>query len=187
MEPIHSERELHGLMTAGLNGDAEAYRLLLTRLSSHLRAYFRRRLARIGRGATEAEDLVQDVLIAIHTRRHVYNESEPFTPWLHAIARYKFIDFLRKTKQSLTEVEFENASDIVSGNDHEEVDASRDLHNLLAGLPEKMRRSIQLVKLDGLSVAEAASRLGMSDSAIKVSIHRGMKALSSLVAKAGAS
>lgn len=179
-----SEPELRRLMVAGLNGDAQAYRLLLDRLSQHLRAYYKTRLARVGQGPGEAEDLVQEVLIAIHTRRHAYDEAEPLTPWVHAIAKYKFVDFLRKTKQSLNDVQYEDSSEILTETDRDESDTSRDLKNLLSQLPEKMRRSIQLVKLDGFSVAEAATQTGMSVPAVKVSIHRGMKLLSSLVAKA---
>ncbi len=180
---IASESELQRLMVAGLNGDAQAYRLLLDRLSQHLRAYYKTRLARVGRGPSEAEDLVQEVLIAIHTRRHAYDEAEPFTPWVHAIARYKFIDFLRKTKQSLNDVQYEDSSTVLTEADRVESDATRDLNSLLLQLPEKMRRSIRLVKLEGFSVVEAAAQTGMSVPAIKVSIHRGMKLLSSLIGK----
>ena len=76
-------------MVEGLDGDAAAYKALLSKLSGHLRAYFRGRLARLGRGVVEAEDLVQETLIGPHTRRHTYDRSQPFTPWAYAIARYK--------------------------------------------------------------------------------------------------
>src|SRR6266550_66933 len=90
--------ELKALMVASLGGDAGAYRSLLDRLSSRLRAYYKGKLARVGRGATEAEDLVQEVLLAIHLKRHTYDTGEPFTPWVHTIARYKLIDYLRRTR-----------------------------------------------------------------------------------------
>ena len=99
LAPLH-ERELRALMTASLDGDARAYHQLLERLTSHLRAYYRHRLTRIGHGPTEAEDLLQEALIAIHTHRHTYDRSRPFTPWIHAISRYKFLDYLRRTKSS---------------------------------------------------------------------------------------
>jgi RNA polymerase sigma-70 factor (ECF subfamily) len=109
-ELAHShERELRALMTAGLDGDAGAYHALLERLTGHLRAYYRRRLARIGHGPADAEDLLQEVLIAIHTHRHTYDSLQPFTPWLHAIARYKFLDYLRRTKSSFKDVAMETA------------------------------------------------------------------------------
>src|SRR5882672_8921226 len=102
-----AEKELRALMVASLDGDAVAHSALLSRLSGHLRAYFKGQLNRIRRGPAEAEDLVQEVLIAIHTRRDSYDRSEPFTPWLYAIARYKFIDYLRRTKASIREVPIE--------------------------------------------------------------------------------
>jgi tRNA G26 N,N-dimethylase Trm1 len=77
---IFHESELRVLMTSSLNGDAGAYRRLLERLTGHLRAYYRHRFARIGHGPTEAEDLVQEVLISIHTHRHTYDQLQPFTP-----------------------------------------------------------------------------------------------------------
>src|SRR5258707_4900010 len=92
--------ELKALMVASLDGNAASYRSLLDRLSSRLRAYYKGKLARFGRGATEAEDLVQEVLLAIHLKRHTYDTGEPFTPWLHTIARYKLIDYLSRIRTS---------------------------------------------------------------------------------------
>lgn len=171
-----SERELRSLMIAALDGDSDAHRTLLLTLSGHLRAYFRGRLRRINRGAVEAEDLVQEVLIAIHTRRHTYDRSQLFTPWMHAIARYKFLDYLRRTRASVHDVALDSAGgDILAHGDHEAVESALDLEKLLAGLTPKMRQAIQYVKLDGLTVREAARRSGMSESSVKVSVHRGLK------------
>ncbi|MER2268587.1 sigma-70 family RNA polymerase sigma factor [Methylobacterium oxalidis] len=178
---IASEAELRGLMRASLDGDAAAYRAVLDRLSRHLRAYYRGKLARIGRSQSEAEDLVQDTLMAIHTRRHTYDVNQPFTPWVQAIARYKLIDHLRHTRPSMADVPIEDAGDFAAQDDHAGTESAHDLDRLLAKLPEKMRRAIRYVKLDGLSVAEAASRTGMSESAIKVSVHRGLKAMASAI------
>lgn len=174
---IASEGELRRLMKAGLDGNAAAYRALLDRLSGHLRAYYRGKLARIGRSQSEAEDLVQDALMAIHTRRHTYDVDQPFTPWVQAIARYKLIDHLRHTRPAMASVPIEDAGDFEAQDDHVGTESAYDLDRLMARLPEKMRRAIRYVKLDGLSVAEAASRCGMSESAIKVSVHRGLKAM----------
>lgn len=168
-------------MTAGLNGDEAAHRALLDRLSRHLRAYYKRKLARIGRSASEAEDLVQDALMAIHTRRHTYDPGEPLTPWVHAIARYKLIDHLRHTRSSMADVPIEDAAEMTAQDDHVGAESALDLHRLLARIPEKMRRAIQCVKLDGLTVSEAAARCGMSESAVKVNVHRGLKAMASSI------
>lgn len=180
---IASEIELKALMKAGLGGDATGYRMLLDRLSRHLRAYYRGKLVRIGRSQTEAEDLVQDTLMAIHTRRHTYDMGQPFTPWVQAIARYKLIDHLRHTRSSMTSVPIEDAGDFEAQDDHVGAESAHDLDRLLAKLPEKMRRAIRFVKLDGLSVSEAASRCGMSESAIKVSVHRGLKAMAAVIGR----
>jgi RNA polymerase sigma-70 factor, ECF subfamily len=177
------EAELKSLMVAGLDGDAVAHRSLLERLSRHLRGYYKGRLARIGRSATEAEDLVQEALLAIHTQRHTYDPSELLTPWVHAIARYKLIDHLRRTRASLADVSIDAASDITARDDHTSTESAYDLDRLLGQLPDKMRRAIRCVKLDGLSVAEAASRCGMSEAAVKVSVHRGLKALATAIAR----
>jgi RNA polymerase sigma-70 factor, ECF subfamily len=102
------ETELRALMLASLDGDAASHRALLDRLSGLLRGYYKGRLARIGRGPTEAEDLVQEAVLAIHFKR-TYDPGEPLTPWVHAIARYKLIDFLRRTRTSLADVPLEAA------------------------------------------------------------------------------
>ena len=174
-------------MCAGLDGDAEAHRQLLVELSSHLRGYFRSRLLRFNRGPVEAEDLVQEVLMAVHTRRDTYDRSQLFTPWVHAIARYKFLDYLRRTAGSLKDVPADDAALLMADSDFESVESGHDLETLLTQLRPKARRAITLVKLEGLSVREAAARTGMSESAVKVSVHRSLKALSRLVHKGGRS
>src|SRR5262245_3474984 len=177
------EAELKALMVAGLAGDAVAHRELLRRLSHRLRAYYKSRLARVGRGATEAEDLVQEALLAIHTRRHTYDPTEPLTPWVYAIARYKLIDHLRTARASIAELPIKEAGDIMAQeDDHVGAESAYDLHRLLGRLPHKMRQAIECVKLDGLSVAEAARRCRMSESAVKVNVHRGLRALAASIA-----
>ena len=168
-------------MVAGLDGDAAAHKALLTRLSASLRAYFKAQFARMGRSGADAEDLVQETLISIHTRRHTYDRSQLLTPWVYAIARYRLVDYLRRTKSSVTDVPIEEAEEVAAGDDTTAANSSLDLDKLLARLTPKARQAIQLVKLDGLSVSEAAARSGMSPSAIKVSVHRGLRALSHLV------
>lgn len=179
-----SEPEIRALMIAALAGDAVAHRTVLERLSSQLRGYFRGQLSRIGQGPAEAEDLVQEALIAIHTRRHTYDPSQPFTPWVYAIARYKFIDYLRRVHRSIHDQPIEDTNDIPVADDGSHVESSLDLEKLMSGLPTKMRQAIQGVKLDGLSVSEAAAQYGMSESNVKVPIHRGLKAIARLIKEA---
>src|SRR6266480_7313219 len=156
------EIELKALMLASQDGDAVAHRALLDRLSRRLRAYYKGKLAGIGRGAIEAEDLVQEAVLAIHIKRHTYNPAEPLTPWVHAIARYKLIDFLRRNRASPTEVPIEEADTIMAHDDNVDTESTYDLKRLIQRLPEKMRCSIEAVKLDGQSIAEAADQCGIS-------------------------
>ena len=177
------EIELKALMLASLDGDAASHRALLDRLSRRLRAYYKGKLARIGRGAAEAEDLVQEAVLAIHFKRHTYDPTEPFTPWVHAIARYKLIDFLRRTRTSLADVPIEQADMMMAHDDNVDAESTYDLKRLMQRLPENMRCSIEAVKLDGQSIAEAAVRCGISESGVKVNIHRGLKTLTALIAR----
>lgn len=178
-----SEQELRSLMCAGLDGDADAHHRLLVDLSHRLRGHFRSRLMRFNRGPTEAEDLVQEVLLAVHTRRDTYDRSQLFTPWLYAIARYKLLDYLRRTKASVKDIPVDDAEHLIAQNDLDDVESAYDLEYLLATLQPKPRSAIRYMKLQGLSVRETAAKTGMSESAVKVSVHRGLKALSALVKK----
>jgi RNA polymerase sigma-70 factor (ECF subfamily) len=177
------EAELQALMVAGLEGDASAHRALLQALSGHLRAYYRNKLGRAGRGPEEAEDLVQEALIAIHTRRRTYDPAEPLTPWVYAIARYKLIDHLRHSQPRLADVPIEDASEITAADDCTATESNLDLTKLLAKLPPKVRLAIRYVKIEGLSVVEAAARCGVSESAVKINVHRGLKALSAVISE----
>lgn len=176
-----TEPELRALMIAGLGGDAAAHRTLLERLSSQLRGYYKGHLDRIGRGPVEAEDLVQEALMAIHSRRHTYDSAQLFTPWVYAIARYKFVDYLRRTRTSAQDVPIDDTKEISGRDDRAEVESNLDLQRLMTALPLNMRQAIQAVKIDGLSVTEAAAQTGMSESNIKVSVHRGLKAMARFI------
>jgi RNA polymerase sigma-70 factor (ECF subfamily) len=182
---IGQENELRALLSSGLAGSTTDYRLFLERLGPHLRAYFKGKLTRAGRAAPEAEDLVQETLMAVHTRRHTYDVGQPVTPWLYAIARYKLIDHLRRTRASLADLPVEDAGELVAHDDHAAVESTLDVERLLGRLPGKMQQAIRAMKVEGLSVAEAATRSGMSESAIKVSVHRGLKALAALAGGKG--
>lgn len=179
------EIELKTLMIASLNGDAASHRAFLEKLSSRLRAYYKGKLAGVGRGQEEAEDLVQEAILAIHLKRHTYDPASPLTPWIYAVARYKLIDFLRRNKTSRINIPIEDANDVMADDDHMSADSTFDLKRLMAKLPDKVHCAIQAVKLDGQSVAEAAVRCGISESSVKVNIHRGLKAMAAAIARDG--
>jgi len=132
----------------------------------------------------EIEDLVQDSLIAVHNKRHTYLPDQPVTAWLHAIARYKLIDLLRarSVREALHDpIDDESAEALVAAPVEQAGEARRDLMALLADLPDKQRLPIQYMKIEGLSVRETAQRTGLSESAVKVGVHRGLKLLAARI------
>ena len=174
-QPAGIEAELRTLFLRGLDGEHAAYQAFLQKLSAHLRAFLRRRL--FG-WPDEVEDLVQECLLAMHNKRHTYQSDQPLTAWVHAIARYKLIDLLRsKSGREALHDPIEDDMAVFAESTTDASDARRDLAGLLETLPDRQRLPIEHVKLKGLSVTEAATLLGMSESAVKVGIHRGLKAL----------
>jgi len=175
MQSSQAEQVLRSLFLRGQGGDEQAYKAFLQGMSRHLRAYLSRRL--FG-WPDDVEDLVQECLLAMHNQRHTYDSDQPLTAWVHAIARYKMIDLLRaKSVREALHDPLDDADELFAASDGEARDAQRDLHTLLETLPERQRLPILHTKLEGLSVAEAAQRTGMSESAVKVNVHRGLKAL----------
>jgi RNA polymerase sigma-70 factor (ECF subfamily) len=170
------ESRLRNQLLAGLRGDAMAYQLFLAALGSHLRAFFRKRLSA---WPDEVEDLVQETMIAVHTCRHTYRAAQPLTSWLHTIARYKYVDFLRaRSRREALHDPLDDDAALFAAAATDASDARRDLQTLLATLPAKQREAIRLMKVEGASAAEAGVALGMSEVAVKVSVHRALKALS---------
>ncbi|RZL55956.1 MAG: sigma-70 family RNA polymerase sigma factor [Variovorax sp.] len=170
-----AEPVLRSLLMRGLEGDGAAYHAFLRQLGAHLRAYLGRRL--FG-WPDDVEDLVQECLIAMHNQRHTYQPDQPFTAWAHAIARYKMIDLLRtRSGREALHEPLDDEMALFADSAVEASDARRDLGGLLDSLPDRQRLPIVHVKLEGLSVAETAQRTGMSVSAVKIGIHRGLKAL----------
>lgn len=177
------EDQLKASFVRGLAGDAAAYHRFLGELSAHLRAFLRRRLARM---PDEVEDVVQETLLAIHNQRHTFDAAQPLTAWVHAIARYKLVDFLRRrSRHDLVTEPLDEERDVLSSADANAAEARRDLARLLDALPERQRMPIVYVKVQGLSVLEAARLTGMSASAVKVAVHRGLKALAAMIRNEG--
>ena len=165
------EDQLRAWMTDGLDGDPASHTALLRALAPLLRAFYRRRLGEGG----EVEDLVQETLIAVHTRRASYDRDRPFTAWLFSIARYKMIDHFRRTRRHHS---VEDLAETLSVESFEAASNARmDVEHLLDGLPSKQAGAIRRTRLDGLSIAEAAEVAGIGESDVKVSVHRGLKAL----------
>ncbi len=185
---IELESQLRPVFLAALAGDAAAYRLFLDRISMQLRGYLRQMLARAGRTeASEAEDVLQETLLALHLSRHTYDAASPVTAWAHAIARYKLVDHLRRTGRHAGALQLDDeAQQLVGPPEGVAAEARLDLERAMAALPERTRHLIDQVKLQGASVVEAANAAGMTETAAKVAIHRGLQAMAKFLSKRGA-
>jgi RNA polymerase sigma-70 factor (ECF subfamily) len=180
------ETQLRPLFLAALAGDAAAYRLFLDTISARLRGYLRQMLARAGRSEpSEVEDVLQETLLALHLSQHTYDHSSPVTAWAHAIARYKLVDHLRRSGRHAGNLPLDDAAHQLAGptDDAAASEARLDLERAMAGLPERTRRLIDRVKLQGASVAEAAQAAGMTENAAKVAIHRGLQAMAKFLSR----
>ncbi|MFK4521362.1 RNA polymerase sigma factor (sigma-70 family) [Bradyrhizobium japonicum] len=161
------------LLLAARAGDEGAYERLLRELDLWLRAYYARRLP-----YPAADDARQEVLLAIHAKRHTFAASKPFGAWVTAIARYKWVDRVRDASRYSALALDED----IAIEDHEGAAISAAaLDQLLGRLKPAQESVIRLVKLNGLSIARAAGATGQSAALVKINIHRGLKKLSTLV------
>lgn len=164
------------LMALAQNGDRQAYSALLTACAAWLKRYFCRRVA-----PSSLDDLVQETLLSLHRKLSSYDPARPFFPWLAAVARYRWVDHLRLIyRAELVELD----RDLPDQGDHEQLAARLSLERLFAHLPVGQARAIELVKIHGLSIAEASSACGQSEPLVKTNIHRGLKKLTMLIEEA---
>ena len=171
------ESQLRAWMIDGLDGDGNALACLLRALAPLLRAFFRRRAQSCG--DDDIEDLVQEVLIAVHLRRATFDRDRVFSAWLFSIARYKMVDQFRRSRRT---VPIEGLDEILMTEGFESSSNARlDVDELLDTLPAKQARAIRATKIEGASVAEAAVAAGIGESDIKVSVHRGLKSLAARI------
>ena len=167
-------------------GDRIAYRELLLWLDGHAHSLVSRVLVPYRNFPKElCSDIVQEVLIAFHETHQTFDRDRPVIPWMNAIIRHKTIDFLRKKdfRVLMTGVDWESLSHTLEGNSAADPVEVSEAAKALASLGEKEAELIRLAKIEGLSMEEMAKRLGLSESNIKVSLHRAMKALREIVSR----
>jgi RNA polymerase sigma-70 factor (ECF subfamily) len=159
-------------MVRGLNGDRLAHEALLRAMAPVLRTYFGRRL---GAASSELEDLVQESLLAVHLRRISFDRDRPFLPWAYSIARYKLIDHFRGRKRAghVRELTEDDAGECFEADCLARIDVDR----LLGELSDKQSMAIRATKIEGRSIADVAVAANLSEADVKVSVHRGLKAL----------
>lgn len=170
------EASLARLMAMSQSGDRQAYAALLNACQLWLRGYFARRIA-----PSQLDDLVQETLMALHNKRASWDATRPFLSWLAAIARYRWVDHLRRLYRA---AECELGSDFAAHDDEPAIAARITLDRLLTALPDPQASVITLVKIQGRSIAEASAATGQSESLVKVNIHRGLKKLARMIEKA---
>jgi RNA polymerase sigma-70 factor (ECF subfamily) len=167
------DAELAGLLTAAIAGDEKAYAAFLRRAAALVRAFAQRRTAQ---GGIDAEDIVQETLLAIHLKRHTWRQDAPVKPWLFAIARYKLIDAYRRKGRRI-EVDIGDFSETLPAQETEERLSERDLERVLDTLAPGQRGVVESISVDGRSIGETATALNMNEGAVRVALHRGLKAI----------
>jgi RNA polymerase sigma-70 factor (ECF subfamily) len=171
------ERAWADAMRAGLAGDSAAYRGLLEAITPHLRAIVRRGLASTGNA--DAEDVVQEVLLAIHLKRQTWMTDQPLTPWLNAIARHKAIDLLRKRGRR-GEFPIDGLEEVLPAPMEEEGTSHKELERLVGRLDGRSHDIVSAISLEGKSIGDVAKAQSMSEGAVRVALHRGLKKLADL-------
>jgi RNA polymerase sigma-70 factor (ECF subfamily) len=165
----NEEAELARLLMAAIAGDEKAYAEFLRRAAALVRGFARKRITQ---GGVDPEDVVQETLLAIHLKRHTWREDAAVGPWLYAIARFKLIDAFRKIGRRM-EVVLDEASEAPAEQDEERA-SERDIGRALAALAPGQRAVVSSISVDGRSIAETATALGMREGAVRVALHRGL-------------
>jgi RNA polymerase sigma-70 factor (ECF subfamily) len=165
------------LMRAANMGDTAAYNRLLRSLAPVLRAVARRALARAGLAAEEAEDIVQEVLLAVHLKRHTWDSTAPLGPWVRAIARNKLVDAMRRRGRRIV-VPIDDVAETLASDAAEPMPVPPRLDGHLQSLPDRQRDVVRAISLDGASIRETATKLNISEGAVRVALHRGLATLS---------
>jgi RNA polymerase sigma factor (sigma-70 family) len=173
------EQEWATWLRAAIAGDGGAYRRFLLAVTPFLRAMARRRCESFGAPASEAEDVVQEVLLAIHLKRGTWDPARPLGPWLSTIVRNKMIDTMRRRGRQIS-VPIEDVIETLEAKEQADDLDHVDIERLLARLKEPQRDIVQSISVRGASIRDTASRLEMSEGAVRVALHRALKTLAVL-------
>jgi RNA polymerase sigma-70 factor (ECF subfamily) len=177
MKQMRREEDWAEWMRSALAGDARAYQRFLTDVTPHLRVMARRQCAKFGAADTDAEDIVQEVLLAVHLKRGSWDSNRPIGPWLSTIIRNKLIDSLRRRGRHQN-VPIEDVVETLEAEEqaHDALDR-QDVEHVLNQLKDPQRDIVRSISIEGANVRETAARLNMTEGAVRVSLHRALKAL----------
>lgn len=181
MKPLASdlETELHSKILSAINGDPLAYEDFLHQTASLLRSYLMKLMKSSVRCKEKAEDLVQDILLSIHQKRHLYRTSEPILPWVYSIARYRYIDSLRAEARRPQYSEWvDNYDDFLSTTEPvPDFPLNEKIEKMLAVLPQNQQTILKMAKMDEIPLAEISEKMQTSLASVKISVHRALKKL----------
>src|SRR5882724_5817593 len=163
-------------MRSAISGDSAAYHRLLKAVTPVLRAAARRGLARAGQPVDQSEDIVQDILLAVHLKRHTWDANAPFAPWLFAIARNKLIDALRRRGRRIF-VNIDDFTETLPSEQAEDTASPGEVAAHLDGLPPRQRDVLRAIAVENTSIKDTAKKLAMSEGAVRVALHRGLAGL----------
>jgi RNA polymerase sigma-70 factor (ECF subfamily) len=173
---LSTSNDLAALMRSARAGDEEAYRRLLGLVATWLRGVVRRGLVRAGRGVEDSEDIVQETLLAMHLKRDSWDPAQPLEPWLHAIARHKLVDHLRR-RGYRDHVDIDDHAETLAAPQHGEEGDVADARQLLTSLPKRQRAIVEAISIEGHSARDVGQRLGMTEGSVRVTLHRALKFL----------
>lgn len=173
---IVTEEDWSALLRAANAGDGRAYARFLSAVTPVLRHVVRAR----GPGLSDShEDIVQEVLLAIHLKRHTWAEDRPLRPWLYAIARHKTVDAFRRRGVAV-HLPIEDWADRLEDEAVGDPTATRDTDRLLSSLEPRMAEIVRAARLEGEEAAAIGARLAMTEGAVRVTLYRAMKRLVAL-------
>ncbi len=175
-------------MRAAQEGDGGAYLRLLAEVAPLLRRVIQRQRSFLQ--AADTEDIVQDILVSLHSVRATYDPARPFVPWLMAIARNRLVDAARRYgRLAANEVSVAEYPETFSEEPTNRFDGTygdpEALKQAINRLPPGQKRAVEMLKLREMSLKEASAASGMGVAALKVAVHRGMKALRQALSNKG--
>ena len=174
---MQEPQTLEDLMRAPIAATPSAYHRVLTAVTPVLRKVVRARGA--GLGPEGCEDVLQDVLLAIHGKRHTWREDQPLRPWLYAIARHKVVDAFR-ARGSRIDLSIDDFAEGLPAPEGPDPTTAHDMEKVLNALEPREADLVRAFGLNGESTAETAARLNMSEGAVRVALHRALKSLARL-------
>lgn len=168
-------------MRSAIGGDEAAYLSFLQSVTPHLRAIAHRRCRAWGIPPSDAEDVVQDALVTVHLKRGTWDPTRPIAPWLATIVRNRAVDLQRRRGgRGRITIAIEDVLETLGTEPDDDADDRADAERLIDRLKDPARDIVRSISLDGAGVRETASRLKMTEGAVRVALHRALKTLAAL-------